>query len=71
MLDTNSVKMSAFFQFLVPTPVAEVRRDYEKVRRICQVFAEQPPIFLLLRLTQSTHKHRNNAELIFVAAKSD
>lgn len=54
-----------------PTPVAEVRRDNEKVGRVCQVLAEQPPIFLLLRLTQGAHKHRDDAKLIFVAATSD
>lgn len=49
------------------TPVAEVRRDDEEVGRVCQVFAEQLPVLLFFRLTQRAHKHRDDAELVFVA----
>lgn len=54
----------------VHTPMAEVRWDDEKVRRVCQVFAKQLPILLFLWLTQRTHQHRHDAKLVFVAATS-
>lgn len=60
-----------FQNLSVPTPVAEVRRDNEKVGRVGQVLAEQLPIFLLLRLTQGTHEHRDDAKLVFVAGTSN
>ncbi len=49
------------------TPVAEVRGDDEKIRRVSQVFAKQLAIFLLFRFTQSSHQYRDDAELIFMA----
>lgn len=52
----------------IPTPVAEVRWDNEEVGRVCQILAEQLPIFLFLRFTQRTHKDRDDAKLVFVAA---
>lgn len=59
------------FDVSVHTPMAEVRWDDEKVRRVCQVFAEQFPIFLFFWLTKRTHQHRHDAKLVFVAATSD
>lgn len=56
---------------LLRTPVAKVRWDNEKVGRVCQVLAEQLPIFKFLILTQGTHKHRDDAKLVFVAAERD
>lgn len=49
------------------TPVAEVRGDDEKIRRVSQVFAKQLAIFLLFRFTQSSHQYWDDAELIFMA----
>lgn len=59
------------FPLSVPTPVAEVRGDNEEVGRVCQILAEQLPVLLFLRFTQRTHKHRDDAKLVFVAATSD
>lgn len=70
MLSENEYHFQCFYSS-VPTPVAEVGWDNEKVGRVCQVFAEQLPIFLFLGLTQGAHKHRNDAKLVFVAATSD
>lgn len=54
----------------VPTPVAEVRGDNEKVGGVCQVLAEQFPIFQFPGLAQGSHKHGDDAKLVFVAENS-
>lgn len=53
------------------TPVTKVGRDDEKVGRVCQVFAEQFPIFVLLVFTQSAHEDGDDTKVVFTAAKSD
>ncbi len=69
IIDTNYIP---FFDKMkvcewTQTPVAEVRGDDEKIRRVSQVFAKQLAIFLLFRFTQSSHQYRDDAELIFMA----
>ena len=49
--------------------MAKVGGDNEKVGRVCQVLAEQLPIFKFLILTQGTYKHGDDAKFVFVAAK--
>lgn len=53
------------------TPVAKVGRDDKKVGRVCQVFAQQFPIFVLLVFTQSAHEDGDDTKVVFTAAKSD
>lgn len=53
------------------TPVTKVGGDDKKVGRVCQVFAEQFPIFVLLVFTQSTHEDGDDTKVVFTAAKSD
>lgn len=53
------------------TPVTKVGRDNEKVGRVCQVFAQQFPIFVLLVFTQSAHKDGDDTKVVFTTAKSD
>lgn len=54
-----------------PTPVTKVGRDDEEVGRVCQVFAEQFPIFVLLVFAQSAHEDGDDTKVVFTAAKSD
>lgn len=51
--------------------MAKVGGDNEKVGRVCQVLAEQLPIFKFFILAQGTYKHGDDAKFVFVAAKTD
>lgn len=50
--------------------MAEVRGDNEEVGRVCQVLAEQFPIFVLLIFTQSSHEDGDDTKVVFTAAES-